>query len=154
MPDKEMNKNMTNTGLTDKLKNNRLLADLLVPGSFRQLARYLVTGFGSAAIELSLLYIFKDILKLPVIAANSAALSIVFWFNFLVNRLWSFRSRSDIRKQLLMYAVLFIFNLGVSDLIMYVLTSGLTLHYLVAKVFAIGAVVCWNFILYKKVIYK
>lgn len=142
------------SGILQKLKKNRLLSDMLEPEAFHQLVRYLITGFSSAAIELSLLYVFKDVAELSVIAANSIALTIVFWFNFLMNRLWSFKSKSGLQKQLLMYAVLFIFNLGASDLIMHVLATLLGVHYLLAKVFAIGAVVSWNFILYKKVIYK
>lgn len=138
----------------DKLLKNKYISCFLTPGSIGQIIRYLVTGFTSAAIELTLLFILKDILKLGVLEANSIALTIVFWFNFLMNRLWSFKSKSDIRKQLVMYGILFAFNLGASDLIMYVLTSLLHLQYLIAKVFAIGAVVSWNFVLYKNVIYK
>lgn len=141
-------------GIVQKLKKNRFLSDMLEPEAFRQLVRYLVTGFSSAAIELSLLYIFKDILKLTVLEANSAAYTIVFWFNFFMNRLWSFKSKSNLKKQLTMYSLLFVFNLGASDLIMHVLATLLGLQYLIAKVFAIGAVVSWNFILYKKIIYK
>jgi Predicted membrane protein len=140
--------------IIEKLLENKLLSRYLTPDSIGQIIRYLVTGFTSAAIELTLLYTLKDIIKLDVIVANSIALTIVFWFNFLMNRLWSFKSKANIKKQLIMYGILFTFNLGASDLIMYALTSLLHLQYLVAKVFAIGAVVSWNFVLYKKVIYK
>lgn len=142
------------SGILQKLKKNKLFSDMLEPEAFHQLVRYLVTGFSSAAIELSLLYIFRDIANLSIIEANSIALTIIFWFNFLMNRLWSFKSKSSLKKQLLMYGVLFIFNLGASDLIMHILATMLGIQYLLAKVFAIGAVVSWNFILYKKVIYK
>lgn len=142
------------SGILQKLKKNKLFSDMLEPEAFHQLVRYLVTGFSSAAIELSLLYVFRDVVELSVIEANSIALTIVFWFNFLMNRLWSFKSKSSLKKQLLMYAALFVFNLGASDLIMHVLVTLLGIQYLLAKVFAIGAVVSWNFILYKKVIYK
>lgn len=142
------------SGILQKLKKNKLFSDMLEPEAFHQLVRYLLTGFSSAAIELSLLYIFRDIANLSIIEANSIALTIIFWFNFLMNRLWSFKSKSSLKKQLLMYGVLFIFNLGASDLIMHILATMLGIQYLLAKVFAIGAVVSWNFILYKKVIYK
>lgn len=127
---------------------------MLEPEAFHQLIRYLITGFSSAAIELSLLFVLKDIFNLAVIEANSIALTIVFWFNFFINRHWSFKSKSSLKKQLLLYAVLFTFNLGASDLMMYVLVTLLGVQYLLAKILAIGAVVTWNFVLYKKVIYK
>ncbi len=142
------------SGILQKLKKNKLFSDMLEPEAFHQLVRYLVTGFSSAAIELSLLYVFRDVVKLSVIEANSIALTIIFWFNFFMNRFWSFKSKSSLKKQLLMYAALFVFNLGASDLIMHVLVTLLGIQYLLAKVFAIGAVVSWNFVLYKKVIYK
>ncbi|MGE5613009.1 MAG: GtrA family protein [Bacillota bacterium] len=116
--------------------------------------RYVITGLSSAAIEFTLLYVFKDMAGLSVITANSAALSIVFWFNFLMNRYWSFKSTMKLQKQLVMYLLLFLFNLLASDAIMYLLVEKLSIQYLFAKVLSIGAMVCWNFILYKKVIYK
>ena len=137
-----------------KLKKSKYLSQFLTPEFLGQIKRYLITGFSSAAIELSLLYVFKDVVALSILVSNSIALTIVFWFNFLMNRIWSFKSKANLKKQLAMYLVLFVFNLFASDLIMYLLTEKLSLQYLIAKVFAIGAVVCWNFILYKKVIYK
>jgi len=137
-----------------KLRKTKYISQLLTPESMGQLYRYLVTGFSSAAIELTLLYVFKDIANFSIIVSNSIALSIVFWFNFLINRLWSFKSTANLKKQLIMYMMLFVFNLGASDLIMHLLTTELSMQYLLAKVFAIGAVVTWNFLLYKKVIYK
>ena len=140
--------------ILNKLKKSKYFAQYLTPESLGQITRYLITGFSSAAIELTLLFVFRDVLALSIIASNSLALTIVFWFNFLMNRTWSFKSTANLKKQLVMYLFLFVFNLGASDLIMYLLTQKLTLQYLLAKVFAIGAVVTWNFILYKKVIYR
>ncbi len=136
------------------LSKNKILARFLTPELTGQVIRYLITGFSSAAIEFSLIILCRDIFNFSIVTANSIALTIVFWFNYLMNRKWSFKSTASLKKQLPMYLVLFVFNLGASDLIMYLLTSRLSLHYLIAKVFAIAAVVTWNFFLYKKVIYK
>lgn len=136
------------------MKIPEFVSSFLKTKSAGQIIRYLITGVCSAAIEFSLLFVFKELMGLSVVVANSIALSIVFWFNFLMNRIWSFKSKMKLSKQLGIYSLLFLFNLGASDLIMYLLTDRLAMQYLVAKVFAIGAVVCWNFILYKNVIYK
>ena len=151
---KETKRIMEQNALNEKLKKSKLLSGLLENGSLGQITRYLVTGFSSAGFEFTLLYVFRGIAGLSVIAANTAALSIVFWFNFLMNRLWAFKSKMKLSKQLPMYLALFVFNIVVSDLIMYLLTDMLQIQYLLAKVFSIGAVVSWNFVLYKKVIYK
>lgn len=138
----------------DRLLKNKIISDIMSPESLKQIKRYLITGFTSAALEITILFVLKDVLKLSVLLANTLALTIIFWFNFLMNRIYSFKSKSDIKKQLVMYGMLFAFNLAASDFIMYILTSLLYLQYLLAKVFAIGAVVSWNFVLYRKVIYK
>jgi putative flippase GtrA len=136
------------------MKIPEFVSNFLKAKSAGEMIRYLITGLCSAAIEFSLLFVFKDLIGLSVVASNSIALSTVFWFNFLMNRIWSFKSKMKLGKQLGMYLLLFLFNLGASDFIMYMLTDRLSMQYLVAKIFAIGAVVCWNFIIYKKVIYK
>lgn len=136
------------------MKIPEFVSNFLKAKSAGEMIRYLITGLCSAAIEFSLLFVFKDLIGLSVVASNSIALSTVFWFNFLMNRIWSFKSKMKLGKQLGMYLLLFLFNLGASDFIMYMLTDRLSMQYLVAKIFALGAVVCWNFIIYKKVIYK
>lgn len=140
--------------LTEKQKILKAISRLIGKESIGQAVRYVITGLCSAAIEFALLFIFRDVIGFSVLVSNSAALSIVFWFNFLMNRLWSFKSRKKLGRQLVLYLALFVFNLVASDLIMHLLTDRLSMQYLLAKVFAIGAVVCWNFILYRKVIYR
>jgi putative flippase GtrA len=147
------NRETVDDSLPGKPGNTKYLK-LLGYESAGQMIRYVITGLSSAVIEFTLLYIFKDVAGLQVIAANSAAMTIVFWFNFLMNRYWSFKSRMKLQKQLVMYFFLFLFNLLASDIVMYLLIEKLSMQYLIAKVFAIGAMVCWNFVLYKKVIYK
>ncbi len=140
--------------IANKLRKVEFLSRFVTAESLTQFFRYAITGLTSAAIEFSLLYVFRDIAKLSVVLSNSIALSIVFWFNFFINRIWSFKSTANLKKQLAMYFFLFVFNLAASDIIMYLLTDKLSMSYLLAKVFAIGAIVGWNFIIYRKIIYK
>jgi putative flippase GtrA len=135
-------------------KKNKLLKSLLSEKLITQFKRYLITGFSTVAIEFFLLYLFKEVFNYNLIIANSIALSIVFWFNFLMNRFWSFKSKANIKRQLVMYGFLFAFNLAASDIIIHMLSNMLQIHYLLAKVFATAAIVSWNFIIYRKVIYK
>ena len=89
-----------------------------------------------------------------VLYSNTIAYVVVFWLNFLLNRFWAFNSKEDFKKQIVLYGILFMFNLMVSDGMVYWLHISLKIHELIAKVLAVGLVVSWNFILYKKVIYK
>lgn len=140
--------------LTQRLKSIPFFAGFLTEAGLAQLKRYLVTGFSTAALEISLLWFFKSILRFDEIMANTFALTIVFWFNFLLNRLWSFQSKEKLSRQLMVYGPLFLFNLGASNLMMYYAVKVIGIHFLIAKVIAIGVIVTWNFIIYKKVIFK
>ncbi|MCL6557520.1 MAG: GtrA family protein [Firmicutes bacterium] len=118
-----------------------------------QFLRYIATGLISFAVEISLLYIFTEVAKLWYVYSNSIAYVVVYWVNFLLNRFWAFKSKSNFKRQMFMVALLFMFNLFAQDGMMYFLTHVCHIYYLISKVFAVGLVVTWNFILYKKVIY-
>lgn len=129
------------------------LTSLLQYETLIQGIKYVIVGFTSAGIEFALLHILTTALQVSVIPANSIAYACSFIVNFLLNKFWSFASRGDMKKQLIRYSLLFGLNLAVSNTIMYVLTSFIHLPVMAAKVFAVGAVVSWNFVIYKKIIY-
>jgi len=167
--------------ILDRLKKYKFFSELLTPETFSQMKRYVITGFTGFAIEYALFfsfyyYIFKRFfpagyplaksiaencfnydLKADTYSylfANAIAYVVVFWFNFLVNRIWSFKSKVNIFKQLGQYAVLFVFNLFATSALLWLLSDKIGIIPAISKVLVMGLVVCWNFVLYKKVIYK
>ncbi|MGE5557002.1 MAG: GtrA family protein [Bacillota bacterium] len=119
-----------------------------------QLIKYLITGFSSFGLETSLLFLLTERAKLYYQYSNIIAYVVVFWFNFLLNKFWSFGSKRNMARQLILYTPLFIFNLAFNYFMMYLLTDVVRLFYLFSKVIVVGMVVTWNFFLYKKVIYR
>jgi putative flippase GtrA len=140
--------------MIERLKTNKLLNEFFNEKTFQQLIKYIIVGMTSFITEWSLLYIFNKVLQVWYLYANSIAFVVVFWLNFLMNRIWAFQSRQNFKKQILLYGILFIINLNVSNAVMYWLHEIIGLDVMLAKVFAVGLVVSWNFILYKKVIYR
>ena len=92
--------------------------------------------------------------KINVFYANIISLTIVFWFNFLANRFFSFRSKTPILRQLRIYGPLFFFNLGATSVIVGFLVNHLDIFPVFAKAISIGCVVSWNFLTYKLIIFK
>jgi putative flippase GtrA len=92
--------------------------------------------------------------KLNVFYANVISLTVAFWFTFLVNRIFSFRSKAPILGQLGVYTPLFFFNLVATSLIVGYLVNDLAVLPVVAKIVSIGCVVSWNFLIYKWVIFR
>jgi len=136
------------------IKNNKYLKDYITEDIIRQFTRYFIVGITSFTIEYSLFFILYHLYKLHYIIASSSVYLIVFWVNFFLNRLWSFKSDKPLGKQIFKYLLLFIFNLIVPNIfLMYLFTDVIGINALISKVLIMGAVVSWNFILYKKFIY-
>lgn len=139
------------------------LKNRLTPETVGQFLRYLVVGFTSFGVEYTLFIVFRHWLPLPELVVNIGVYSVIFWLNFLLNRKFAFRSKANLWKQLLAYGFLFSFNLVVGNVFLFsairhllVLLSGegsWPVLYL-PKILIMVFIVSWNFILYKKVIYK
>jgi len=127
---------------------------LLNKSTILQFKRYLITGFLSAALEYSVLFVLTDFIGLWHIFSNTIAIAASFCFNFLVNKYWSFKSKQNITKQMLQYGLLFAVNMCISNIIIYLLSDILRMHYLIPKLASTIIITLWNFIIYKKVIYK
>ena len=140
--------------LFQRLRSHHFGGEFFNLRTFRQFFRYIFVGLLSFITETSLLYLLTDRFKLWYLYSNSMAYIVVFWLNFLLNRFWAFKSKDNFQRQMVLYLFLFIFNLIASSGMMYLLTSVFKIYYLISKVFAVGLVVSWNFVLYKKVIYK
>jgi putative flippase GtrA len=140
--------------MMDGCKQKQFFLEFLNYQALAQFKKYLVIGFLTIILEYSLFFILNQLYKLWYIYANTIAFVIVFWFNFLLNRYWSFQSKAKLGGQLVQYGILFFINMGVSNLLMFVLSDKLNIVPIIAKLFVIGVIVSWNFIIYKKIIYK
>lgn len=140
--------------IISKVRNNKYLKDFLNKESLAQFKRYLITGFTSFGLEYGAFSLLFKVFMLWYVYANGIVYIVVFWFNFLMNRKWSFKSSMPLKQQLKRYTLLFVINLGAQSLFMYILSDFLGLSPLISKFFVTGAVVSWNFVLYKKIIYK
>lgn len=122
---------------------------------YHQFAKYILTGLVAFTIEYTLYLILYIKMGFYYITASVIVYAIVFWFSFLVNRYWAFKSKGNIKSQLMLYTLLFAFNLVVSNIaVMYLLTDIIGLSAFVSPFLKTGLVVCWNFFFYKRYIYK
>ena len=131
------------------------LKALLATPTFKQLSRYLVTGFTAFGIEYGLYILLFKWVGLHYILASVIVYALVFWFSFIINRIWSFKSKGSIKKQFVQYGLLFLFNLVVSNIfLMQLFTDVLGIDPLFSPFLKMACVVCWNFLIYKFIIYK
>lgn len=121
---------------------------------FTTFRRYLVVGFCSFGLEYTLFFLLYHVSKVGYITANSSAIFIVFWLNFFLNRCWTFKSKQSLRKQLPPYAFIFFFNIGLTNLLMFLGVYLIGLIPLFSKFATMGIIVIWNFLFYTKVVYR
>ncbi|MDD4494476.1 MAG: GtrA family protein [Eubacteriales bacterium] len=145
---------MSGGRLRDKIKENKFIKDFLKPEVLAQFKRYVITGVSCFALEYLLFYLLLEVFHASDLVSNIIALTTVFWVNFFMNRIWSFKSKANLKKQLLQYLVLYLFNLCATTGLIYVLSHILLIDPRISKIIVQCAVVSWNFLLYKKVIYK
>ncbi len=134
--------------ISDKLKK------YVTPETKKQFFRYLVTGGLAAAAEYSLFYVLNILVGLSLILSNSAAYTSGFVISFILNRVWSFESKGHLGRQLLLYTILFGINLALSNILVTLFTNQLGIATMISKAIAMGIIVLWNFVIYKKIIYK
>jgi len=145
---------MAISSLISRIKNNKHISEFLEPNSIVQFLKYLVTGILSAGTEYSIFIILMNCINMWYIFANIPAYFTGFWISFLLNRFWSFKSKVNFRKQLFQYFILFSINLGVQSLFLFLLTHLIGIPSSISKIFVMGLIVLWNFIIFKKIIYK
>ena len=131
------------------------IRELIKKPVFKQLIRYLITGFTAFGIEYALYVLLFKWVGIHYVVASVIVYAIVFWFSFIINRIWSFKSKGDIKKQFLQYGLLFCFNLIVSNIfLMQLFTDVMGINPLISPFLKMACVVCWNFLIYKFIIYK
>ena len=126
-------------------KNNKKLFQFL---------RYLLVGGFSFLLEYGLFYVLWQIFSVHYLLANSIVYGSVSLINFLLNRTWTFNSSGQLKRQLFLYVSLVVFNFFASNGLLYSLTGLLLIEPLISKVIVMCLLVSWNFVIYKKVIYK
>lgn len=148
--------------LKERILNTRLAKEFMNPETLGQFIRYFIVGIVGFALEYTLFIILRKILGHEMLV-NILVYTVIFWFNFLLNKFFSFKSKKNFKKQLGYYCILFAINLLVGNVLLF---SGI--RYLLVLGFGEGSwpvlylpkilimffIVSWNFILYKKIIYK
>lgn len=105
-----------------------------------------IVGLLSAIIDFGVTGLSKEKLHLNKYLANGLGFSISAVFNYYVNRIWTFRnSDPDITSQFITFLIVAIIGLLINSLIVYYLHHKKRINFYLAKIFATGVVVFWNF---------
>lgn len=118
--------------------------------------RYLIVGSLAFLTEYCTFLLLYKGLSVQVYVANSLSFCCGLFVSFFLNRLWTFKSDLFQRRgphQFMMYSALAGMNLLLTNVIIGMLRSfGVTP--LLGKIAAMVCIACWNFFIFKLVIFK
>lgn len=121
-----------------------------------KIMRFLISGGSAAFTNLGLLYVFTDLCKIWYILSAVMAFIVAFIVSFSLQKLWVFgdRSTQDMHRQLVIYLIVALINLGLNTLFLYALVEYAHVHYLIAQVITSAALAFESFFAYKFLIFK
>lgn len=120
--------------------------------SFRQIVEYLAVGGGTALLELVLFQFLYAVIQLGPAISNVIAVVIATASNYTLNGTVTFKAATNRTRSIVLYCLLFVFNTAFSSAtISYLVDLGCPA--LPVKLATMCCIVCWNFFLYKKVVF-
>lgn len=118
-----------------------------------QIFLYLLVGGGTALLEILVFSVLLRVFGTNLVVANIVAVCIATATNFILNGTVTFRSSGNIIRSIVLYILLFLFNMAFSTATISLLSKfGVTEE--IAKVCTMICIVIWNYLLYKKVVFR
>lgn len=114
--------------------------------------RYVVVGALSIAIDYGFLLFLYRVMGMPLVVATPVAFLMALGVNFLLQQRWAFQA-SHARRQPVLFGLLVVANLVFTTLFITML-AGVHIGPEISKLAATALITAWNFILFKKVIFK
>ncbi len=120
----------------------------------KQLFRYIVTGGAAFVAEYALYQLLYRILGVDYAVAAVIVYTLLFLITFIVTRKWTFESTGSAAAQLVMHFLLFAFNVWVGNYLLMRGLVGVGISKDIAPFLKTAMITCWNFLIYKFIIYK
>jgi len=121
-----------------------------------ELSRYLAIGFTAFAVEY-LLFTILIYVGLFLLVAQTLSFCVGLAISFFGNRIVTFKAGEYTHSrtaQLWRYVSLALFNLILSNALIYVLVEPLNIQEFIAKVVVMAAIVVWNYVIFSKIIFR
>ena len=124
-------------------------------GLLRQAARYALVAAAGFAADYGMLILLKEVFGLHYLLAAAIAFIIGVAVNYVAGALFVFR-KSALPRAVELTGFLFVSlaALGLTELMMYVLTDLFKLHYMVSRVLSGAATYLFNFFMRRCVLYR
>ena len=121
-----------------------------------QVLRYGIVGGIAFVVDFTVLVVLTDGTGLHYLLSAAVAFGFGVMTNYILSIAWVFNNRSlaDKRVEFIIFAVIGVFGLGLTEAILYIGTGLISLDYRISKIIAVGAVFFWNFGVRKAVLFS
>lgn len=114
---------------------------------FAVFIKYSAVGIIGTALDVGALYVFVDLLDIPVLVAAAMSFVLAVVNNFILNKFWTFRNDSrNFRKQFIKFFLVSVVGLVLTEICMALFVYLLGIWYIAAKLMTSVIVLTWNFL--------
>lgn len=138
----------------------RLLDRMFLSASnntFVQLFRYTLVGGGAFAVDFFLLWYLTEVGGFNYLLSATCSFMAGLAINYLITTRWVFKKDTAVLRnkwaEFMIFLLIGVIGLGLNDLILWVVTQQLRLHYLLSKIVAATLVYLWNFFARKYILF-
>lgn len=120
-----------------------------------QLFRYTFVGGLAFVVDFGLLWLLTAQAHMHYLASAAAAFVAGLLVNYVLSKLWVFNKSSYKNKmaEFLVFALIGVIGLGLTELLMWLFTDGANMYYIVSKMLTTAIVYFWNFFARKIIIF-
>ena len=116
---------------------------------FNLLLKFSIAGIAGVLINFCLCIVMKELLNINKYFSNSFSLVIALTVNFFLNRNWAFsKNFGNIVDQSLKFSLVVIVSIVLNHLIVYIFTEKIKINFYYSKIFAVGVLFLWNFLMH------
>ena len=114
---------------------------------FIQLFRYFFVGGFAFLVDYGLLVLLTEVFGLHYLVSATISFLSGLVVNYLLSTSWIFRKSTLENKwaEFLIFAVIGVVGLGLNNLLLYLFTDKLHIHYMISKLLTTAIVMIWNF---------
>jgi len=110
--------------------------------------KFCAVGFSGMLIDFTTTWLLKEKVRINKYIANSTGFILAATSNYIWNRIWTFQSEnSEIAVEYFLFILISVAGLGINNFVIFVLNDKLKINFYLSKLFAIGVVTLWNFIM-------
>lgn len=135
--------------MKNKKKKNNIALKI-----FKEVLKYLTSGGIGVASDFLILWLLVEYTPLYLLIAVSIASVLSTIINYVIQKIWTFRSHVAISTSFIKYAIVFAWNYFFTLGFMYYTVEVMGLYYLTMKALTYVFITLWTYFMYKYFVYK